>query len=110
PGLHGDGPGPYALGQLPAYRRTVARAERRPPRRLPAGPGHDGALSVTRSPVLRAIVTTRPSPPISGTAQLTIRVVDGLEQPVPEAQVKLTPLMPSHGHIEPISAATPLAG
>jgi hypothetical protein len=70
----------------------------------------DGTLSVTRSPVLRAIVTTRPSPPLTGTAQLTIRVVDGLEHPVPDAQLKLTPLMPSHGHVEPDSNATPVPG
>jgi hypothetical protein len=70
----------------------------------------DGALTMQPSEVLRALLTTRPSPPLTGTAEITIRVIDGQEQPVTGAAVTLLPLMPSHGHFEPRSDAAPVPG
>jgi copper transport protein len=70
----------------------------------------DGTLAITPSEVLQALVTTNPSPAISGTVQLNIKIVDGQEQPVPGATLRVTPLMPSHGHVEPTGDAVPVAG
>jgi putative copper export protein/methionine-rich copper-binding protein CopC len=70
----------------------------------------DGTLTAAPSEALRAVFTTQPSPPITGTATLDIRILDGQSRPVPDATVKLLPLMPSHGHVEPQSAPAPVAG
>jgi copper transport protein len=70
----------------------------------------DGTLAITPSEVLQALVTTNPSPAITGTVQLNIKIVDGQEQPVSGATLRVTPLMPSHGHVEPTGDAVPVAG
>ena len=70
----------------------------------------DGMLAITPSQVLQALVTTNPSPAITGTVQLNIKIIDGQEQPVSGATLRVTPLMPSHGHVEPTGDAVPVAG
>ncbi|HUS14825.1 MAG TPA: copper resistance protein CopC [Chloroflexia bacterium] len=70
----------------------------------------NGGLTVAAADVLQALLTTRPSPPITGTATISIRVIDGRRQPVTDATVQLLPVMPAHAHVEPLSAATPVAG
>ncbi|MGI8588092.1 MAG: DUF4149 domain-containing protein [Chloroflexia bacterium] len=70
----------------------------------------DGTLSIVRSDVLRALLTTQPNPPLVGFVTVTIKLIDGQEQPVPGARVLLTPLMPSHGHVELRGEATPVSG
>ena len=70
----------------------------------------DGGLSIARSDILRALLTTRPSPPLTGTAEVDIHLLDGQDHPVTGVEVKVTPLMPAHGHVEPQGAALPVAG
>ena len=70
----------------------------------------DGSLTMAPSDVLQAQITTHPSPPITGTATLDIKVLDGQGRPVTGGTVKITPLMPAHGHVEPQGVAVPVAG
>jgi uncharacterized membrane protein len=67
-------------------------------------------LTAGASPVVEAQVSTDPSPPISGTATLKIKVLDGEGKPVEGAKVVVNPLMPSHAHQEPVGTAQPVAG
>src|SRR6266566_8390842 len=69
-----------------------------------------GGLTASAAPVVDVQVSTDPSPPISGTATLKIKVLDGEGKPVEGAKVEVNPLMPSHAHQEPVGTAQPATG
>ena len=71
--------------------------------------GADGGVSLAGSPVVHAIVTTRPNPPEIGPAQVDVRLVDGAQQPLPEATVQIRP-RPPDGSAVPPAAGRPAPG
>jgi hypothetical protein len=71
--------------------------------------GADGALAMRPAPFVQAQLTTRPSPAISGTVQIDLRLTDGLGAPVSGATVEVVPVMPARDYTGPPSAALPVA-
>ncbi len=70
----------------------------------------NGGLTIRPAPFVQVAVRTDPSPAISGTVGIDLRLTDGVGQPVEGATVNLLPLMPAHAHIEPQSEAVPVPG
>jgi copper transport protein len=70
----------------------------------------NGGLTMRPAPFVQVAVSTDPSPAISGTVGIDLRLTDGVGQPVEGATVNLLPLMPAHAHIEPQSQAVPVPG
>lgn len=70
----------------------------------------NGGLTIRPSPFVQVQVNTDPSPAISGTVGIDLRLTDGVGQPIEGATVSLLPLMPAHAHIEPQSQAAPVPG
>jgi copper transport protein len=70
----------------------------------------DGGLTATAGDAVEVRVSTEPSPPISGTATLTLKLVDGAGAPIEGAKVSVDPIMPSHAHVEPTGVAQAVAG
>jgi copper transport protein len=70
----------------------------------------DGSLTAAPEEIIDVGVLTDPSPPMSGTATITLLVTDGEGQPIPDARVTVNPFMPAHAHIEPQSIAKPVPG
>ena len=68
----------------------------------------DGTLAIRPSPFLEAQAGTQPSPAISGTVQLDLRLTDGLGAPVSGATLEVLPVMPTHAHIQPLSGVAPV--
>lgn len=68
----------------------------------------DGTLAIRPTLFLQAQAGTQPSPAISGTVQIDLRLTDGLGAPVSGAQLEILPIMPSHAHIQPLSAVMPV--
>lgn len=60
--------------------------------------------------VVDVSLSTDPSPPISGTVTLNIRLTDAERKPVEGAKVTISPFMPAHAHVNPLAVAQPVAG
>ncbi len=69
-----------------------------------------GGLTIRPAPFVQVAVTTDPSPAISGTVGINLRLSDGVGGPVEGATINLLPLMPAHAHIETQSQAQPVPG
>ncbi|HEX9990185.1 MAG TPA: copper resistance protein CopC [Chloroflexia bacterium] len=67
-------------------------------------------LTAGPSQVVEVRLSTDPSPPISGTAILKLRLVDGEGKPVEGAKITTSPFMPAHAHVEPDAIAQPVPG
>jgi methionine-rich copper-binding protein CopC/putative copper export protein len=67
-------------------------------------------LTAEPSQVVEVRLSTDPSPPISGTATLKLRLVDGEGKPVEGAKITTSPFMPAHAHVEPDAIAQPVPG
>jgi methionine-rich copper-binding protein CopC/putative copper export protein len=70
----------------------------------------ENSLTAEASQVVEVRVSTDPSPPISGTATLKLRLVDGEGKPVEGAKITTSPFMPAHAHVEPDAIAVPVPG
>jgi len=58
------------------------------------------ALISTVPATLRGVLAFRPDPPLQGGADATLRLLDGMGQPVQGARLQATWLMPQHAHVE----------
>jgi hypothetical protein len=68
----------------------------------------DNTLTAAASQVVDIAVSTLPSPPMSGTAVLTVTLTNGARQPISGASVSITPLIPALGRAEPVVVAQPV--
>lgn len=67
-------------------------------------------LAIIPAQVIDVRLSTNPSPPVNGKADITITLVDGARRPVADATVVVNPFMPAHAHVEPTSVAKPMPG
>lgn len=68
------------------------------------------ALTSTPVGVVDVFVATDPSPPVSGTATLTLTARDGAGQEVEGATISVSAQMPARGYVGPTSIAQPVPG
>ncbi|HYP40473.1 MAG TPA: copper resistance protein CopC [Chloroflexia bacterium] len=68
----------------------------------------ENSLTAQAAQVVEVRLSTDPSPPISGTATLKLRLVDGEGKPVEGAKITTSPFMPAHAHVEPDVIAVPV--
>jgi len=68
------------------------------------------ALTSTPVGVVDVFVATDPSPPVSGTATLTLTARDGAGQEVEGATISVSAQMPAHGYVGPTGIAQPVPG
>jgi putative copper export protein/methionine-rich copper-binding protein CopC len=67
-------------------------------------------LQASVGQVVDVRLSTDPSPVISGTAMLTIELVDGERNPIDGAKITISPFMPAHAHVDPTAVADPVPG